>query len=169
VLLLHWSIWLILTYFFNSSTSGAETSHTSRAQEFSSGVLCCSCFSIVIALAVWCFIYHCLSFCPSSFGHHIVCPSIYSFWLPLWPNEEGQKDKQWYIKHHTARAITIEKHEPHKTPGLNFCALDVWEVSAPLVLLLKKYVSINQIDQCSSSTKTPVSNYTGKFTVQQQH
>jgi hypothetical protein len=34
------------------------------------------------------------------------------------------------------------------------------------VLLLKKYVSINQIDQCSSSTKTPVSNNTGKFTVQ---
>ena len=84
VLLLHWSIWLILTYFFNSSTSGAETSHTSRAPKFSPVVLCGSCFSIVIALAVWCFIYHCLSFCPFSFGHHIVCPSIYSFWLPLW-------------------------------------------------------------------------------------
>jgi len=25
-----------------------------------------------------------LSICPFSFGHCIVCPSIYGFWLPLW-------------------------------------------------------------------------------------
>jgi hypothetical protein len=25
-----------------------------------------------------------LSFCPFSFGHCAVCPSIYGFWLPLW-------------------------------------------------------------------------------------
>ena len=36
---------------------------------------------------VWCvcFAYRCLSFCPFSFGHCVVCPSsIYGFWLPLW-------------------------------------------------------------------------------------
>ena len=27
---------------------------------------------------------YCLFFCPISFGHFIVFPSIYDFWLPLW-------------------------------------------------------------------------------------
>ena len=32
-----------------------------------------------------CFVDGCLSVCPFSFGHCIVCPSsIYGFWLPLW-------------------------------------------------------------------------------------
>jgi len=32
-----------------------------------------------------CFVDHCLSFCPFSFSHCVVCPSsIYRFWLPLW-------------------------------------------------------------------------------------
>ena len=31
-----------------------------------------------------CFVYRCLSFCPFSFGHCVVCPSIYGFWLPPW-------------------------------------------------------------------------------------
>jgi hypothetical protein len=32
-----------------------------------------------------CFVDRCLSFCPFSFGHCIVCSSsIYAFWLPLW-------------------------------------------------------------------------------------
>jgi len=32
-----------------------------------------------------CFVDYCLSFCPFSFGHCVVCPSlIYGFWLPLW-------------------------------------------------------------------------------------
>ena len=31
-----------------------------------------------------CFVDHCLSFCNFSFGHCVVCPSIYGFWLPLW-------------------------------------------------------------------------------------
>jgi hypothetical protein len=31
------------------------------------------------------FVDRCLSFCPFSFGHCVVCPSlIYGFWLPLW-------------------------------------------------------------------------------------
>jgi len=32
-----------------------------------------------------CFVDHCLSFCPFSFGHCVLCSSsIYGFWLPLW-------------------------------------------------------------------------------------
>ena len=32
-----------------------------------------------------CFVDGCLSFCPFSFGHFVVCySSIYGFWLPLW-------------------------------------------------------------------------------------
>ena len=35
---------------------------------------------------VWCvcFVDRCLSFCPFSFGHCVVCPSIYGFCLLLW-------------------------------------------------------------------------------------
>ena len=31
-----------------------------------------------------CFVDCCLFFCPFSFGHCVVCLSIYGFWLPLW-------------------------------------------------------------------------------------
>ena len=31
-----------------------------------------------------CFVDRCLAFCPFSFGHCVVCSSIYGFWLPLW-------------------------------------------------------------------------------------
>ena len=31
-----------------------------------------------------CFVDRCLSFCLFSFGHCVVCSSIYGFWLPLW-------------------------------------------------------------------------------------
>jgi hypothetical protein len=31
-----------------------------------------------------CFVDRCLSFCTFSFGHCVVCSSIYGFWLPLW-------------------------------------------------------------------------------------
>jgi hypothetical protein len=38
--------------------------------------------SLVLCL---CFVDRCLSFCPFSFGHCVVCfSSIYGFWLPLW-------------------------------------------------------------------------------------
>ena len=30
------------------------------------------------------FVDRCLSFCTFSFGHCVVCSSIYGFWLPIW-------------------------------------------------------------------------------------
>ena len=38
------------------------------------------CVSRFLVLCV-CFVDRCLSFCTSSFGHCVVCPSIYRFWL----------------------------------------------------------------------------------------
>ena len=38
---------------------------------------------VTLVLCV-CFVDRCLSFCTFSFGHCVVCPSIYRFWLPLW-------------------------------------------------------------------------------------
>ena len=42
--------------------------------------------SVIIILALYvCFVDRCLSFCPYSFDHCVVCPSsIYGFWFPLW-------------------------------------------------------------------------------------
>ena len=31
-----------------------------------------------------CFLDRCLSLCPFSFDHYVVCPSIYGLWWPLW-------------------------------------------------------------------------------------
>ena len=36
-----------------------------------------------LVLCVW-FVDRCLSFCNISFGHCVVCSSVYGFWLPLW-------------------------------------------------------------------------------------
>ena len=50
---------------------------------------------------VLCFIDRCLSFCPFSFGHCVVCPSsMYGFWLPL-----------WYLQTLLARKTTVAKQE----------------------------------------------------------
>jgi hypothetical protein len=39
-----------------------------------------------------CFVDRCLSFCTFSFGHCVVCSSIYEFWLPLWYLQTLLKD-----------------------------------------------------------------------------
>ena len=39
--------------------------------------------SLVLYVHV-CFVDRCLSFCTFSFGHCVVCSSIYELWLPLW-------------------------------------------------------------------------------------
>ena len=42
-------------------------------------------FSEVLSFVLYvCFVDRCLSFCPFTFDHCVVCPSIYGFWLPLW-------------------------------------------------------------------------------------
>ena len=40
-------------------------------------------FSGDLQFSAYCFVDSCLSCCPFSFNHSIVCPSIY-VWLPLW-------------------------------------------------------------------------------------
>jgi hypothetical protein len=63
--------------------SRAGTVYPSGALEFTpvfSGVRATR--SLVLCV---CFVDRCLSLCPFSFGHCVVCSSsIYGFWLPLW-------------------------------------------------------------------------------------
>ena len=65
-----------------------------------------------------CFVDRCLSFCPFSFGHYVVCSSTYGFWLPLWylqtllnNNADGP-----YI-HHT-------RNVPSKQQNVSICFQD---------------------------------------------
>ena len=59
------------------------TLHPSEAPEFTPGFSGAGVTRFLV-LCVW-FVDRCLSFCPFSFGHCVVCPSsIYGFWLPLW-------------------------------------------------------------------------------------
>jgi hypothetical protein len=63
-------------------TSEAGTAYPSGAPEITpvlSGVRVTQ--SLVLCV---CFVDRCLSFCPFSFGHCVVCPSIYGFGLSLW-------------------------------------------------------------------------------------
>ena len=41
-------------------------------------------FSGVGSCFVWCFVDHCVPFCPYYCGHCVVRTSIYRFWFPLW-------------------------------------------------------------------------------------
>ena len=63
-------------------TSGAGIAYPSGAPEFTPG------FSGVrgtLSLVLYvCFVDHCLSFCTFSFGHCVVCSSIYGLCLALW-------------------------------------------------------------------------------------
>ena len=65
------------------ATSGAGTAYPSGTPEFTpgfSGVRVT--WSLVLCV---CFVDSCLSCCPFSFIHCVVCPSsLYGFWLPLW-------------------------------------------------------------------------------------
>ena len=49
----------------------------------SPSVLSDVCVTRSLVLCVF-FVDRCLSFCLVSFGHFIVCPWIYGFWLPRW-------------------------------------------------------------------------------------
>ena len=52
---------------------------THRLADWNSGV------RVTRSLVLYvCFVDRCFSFCTFSFGHCVVCPSIYRFWLPLW-------------------------------------------------------------------------------------
>ena len=55
--------------------------HNTRSQGLVFSGVRVTLYSLIVCV---CFIDRCLSFCPFSFGHCVVCPSsIYGFWLPL--------------------------------------------------------------------------------------
>jgi hypothetical protein len=51
------------------------------------------------------FVDHCLSF---SFGHCIVCPSIYAFWLPLWYLQIFLISDTWALDQHPSAFYLIK-------------------------------------------------------------
>ena len=55
-----------------------NTLHLSSPSVFSGGPVT---RSLVLCI---CLVDRCLSFCPFSLGHCVVCSSIYGFWLSLW-------------------------------------------------------------------------------------
>ena len=73
-------------------TSGAGTTYPSGAPEFTpvfSGVRVTP--SLVLNV---CFVDRCLSLCTFSFGHCVVCSSIYGLWLLLWYLQTHKKTTQ---------------------------------------------------------------------------
>ena len=71
------------TDYLLGATSGAGTAYASRAPECSPPVFSGVHVTRSLVLCV-CFVDRCVSFCTFSFGHCVVCSSIYGFWLPLW-------------------------------------------------------------------------------------
>ena len=49
-------------------------------------------YSMCLLFSVLCFVDNCLTYCPFSLGHCIVCSSMYGFWLPLWYLQAFQKE-----------------------------------------------------------------------------
>ena len=60
------------------ATTGAGSAYPSRASKITPGLNSGICVARSLVLCV-CFVDCCLSFCPFSFGHCVVCPSIYRF------------------------------------------------------------------------------------------
>ena len=68
---------------FNSNTTSVITAYSSEASEFTAGFKrgsCCSIFSF-LRNVLYIFVCHFFSF---SFGHCIIWPALYGFWLPFW-------------------------------------------------------------------------------------
>ena len=95
---------------------------------------------------VWCFVNRCLSFCPFSFGHCLVCPSsIYQFWLSLWYLKLFLYDEVCVLKKVGSFKLIMSKvalndHIPHqnidrKHNVRKWCV--IW--TPPMIMLTKKY------------------------------
>jgi hypothetical protein len=70
--------WQILSFYGYQLCSTSRPEHLGSPPVYS-GVRATR--SLVLCV---CLVDRCLSFCPFSFGHCVVCSSIYKFWLPLW-------------------------------------------------------------------------------------
>jgi hypothetical protein len=88
------------------ATNGAGTAYPSEAPEFTpvfSGV------RVTRSLVLYvCFVDRCLSFCTFSFGHCVVCSSIYGFWLPLWYLQTLPNTLPYLVHCQTFRIITLQ-------------------------------------------------------------
>ena len=77
-----------------SNSRFRHTCNTSEMSTFPGHLSSPPVFSgVLVAQYLGCLVCQCLYF---SIGHYIVCPSVYSFWLPLWyhqtlPNVKEQR------------------------------------------------------------------------------
>ena len=75
----------------------------------------------------------CLSFCTFSFGHCVVCSSIYEFWLPLWYAQscthKASLSPPRFIKGLVSSQVSIRS---------SICVL--WVSSLPMFLRYSDYI-----------------------------
>jgi hypothetical protein len=80
------------------------------------------CVTRSLALYV-CFVDRCLSFCTFSFGHCVVCSSIYGFWLPLWYLQTLLTHKKKKILDILVEFLIVWlHHSPRSTNGFVICS-----------------------------------------------
>ena len=69
-----------------------------------------------------CFIDRCLTFCTFSFGHCIVCPSIYSFWLPLWYLQTLLSYNNQYLWHENLAKLACNFKFKYSNTNVTICS-----------------------------------------------
>ena len=61
-----------------------------------------------------CLVDRCLSFCPFAFGHCVVCPSIYGFWLNFWYLQTLLTPERIYIE---IPVLSAHFYRPFRVPS----------------------------------------------------
>ena len=86
-------IFHILIFHFRISVLSCALWHQNYVKWFfSAGLQVFFQYSMCLLFSVLCFVDNCLTYCPFSLGHCIVCSSMYGFWLPLWYLQAFQKE-----------------------------------------------------------------------------
>ena len=95
-----------------SNTSGSGTANPSEALAFIPFIV--KFVLLNLEFSVQQFVDNCLLFCPFSFGHCVVCSSMYSVLLPL-----------WYLQSFFVFIWTISQFVKHSQLRINTMLLDI--------------------------------------------
>ena len=98
--------------------SGAGTAYPSGAPEFTPGFKWDSCYSIFSFMCMFC--RSCLSFCPFSFVHCVICPSIYGFWLPPLVTSNSSYYGSTKYQHDCGHFCHVIPVNDERSTGFNF-------------------------------------------------
>ena len=110
----------------------------SGAHEFTPGFYCGSCYSIFSCMCMFCRSLFVL--CTFSFGHCVVCSSIYGFWLPLW---YLQTLPHWNVTKDFFSALFCKKQQ---FTGIHVAPLghNILILSEPILLLVILCCMLNE-------------------------